>query len=146
MSLEYAESRIKEALKLHKGNPAKAQQQIIAWIYEDAKLLHALAKPHLSGIVAYNIERVASGRSDPQKKQAPKSEKPVSTSAPRKPAAAAASKPEAFGLEILKAVAAKPEIFGLEDLGAQKKRGAASQRHVDAIKAIAANSKNIKKP
>jgi hypothetical protein len=138
MSLEYAEMRIKEALKLTKGNQMKAQQQIIAWIYEDAKLLHALAKPHLSGIVAYNVERVASGRAAATKKPVPPAEENAS--------AKKAAKPEQFGLEILKAAAGNPAIFGLEDLGVPQKRGAASQRHVDAIKAIAAKSKHTKKP
>jgi hypothetical protein len=143
MSLEYAEMRIQEALKLTKGNQMKAQQQIIAWIYEDAKLLHALAKPHLSGIVAYNVERVASGRAAAAKATA--TEKP----APQKASAQGQGKPpkpEQFGLEILKAVAGNPAIFGLEDLGVPQKRGAASQRHVDAINAIAAKSKHTKKP
>ena len=104
MSLEYAEQRIKEALKLSGGNQSKARQQIIAWTFEDAKLLHALAKPHLSGIVAYNIERVASGRAAKAK---------TAKTAPAKPVNGAANE-EQFGLEILKAVAGSPEVFGLE--------------------------------
>lgn len=136
MSLEYAERRIKEALKLTGGNHIKARQQIIAWTFEDSKLLHALAKPHLSGIIAYNIERVASGRAD---KAREKNEKPVEPT--KKQAANGQAKEEQFGLEILKAVAGSPQIFGLEDPGAPKKHGGVSQSHLDAIQAIAANKK-----
>ena len=140
MSLEYAEHRIKEALKLSGGNQIKARQQIIAWTYEDAKLLHALAKPHLSGIVAYNIERVASGRADAAKnaKAEEKSKKPPA----KKAAANGKAKEEVFGLEILKAVAGSPEIFGLEDPGAPRKKSGVSQSHVDAIQAIVSKKKS----
>lgn len=137
MTLEYAEGRIKEALKLAKGNRIKARQQIIAWTFEDAKLLHALAKPHLSGIVAYNIERVASGRADAAKAAPQTKEK--NAEAPKK----AANKPvkkneEQFGMELLKAVAgSSTAIFGLEDAGAPQKRSGTSQNHIDAIHAIA---------
>lgn len=138
MSLEYAENRIKEALKLAKGNQVKARQQIIAWAVEDPKLLFALTKPHLSGIVAYNIERVASGRAAAARTSKPAAQKPITQKQP----AANGKKPEQFGLEILKAVAGNPAIFGLEDVGAMKKASPVSQRHVDAIKAIASKSKN----
>ena len=139
MSLEYVEGRIKEALKLTDGNQAKARQQIIAWTFEDAKLLHALAKPHLSGIVAYNIERVASGRADAAKnvEPAPDKKKPA-----KKAKANGKDTEEQFGLEILKAVAGSPEIFGLEDPGAPRKRGGVSQSHVDAIEALTKTKKS----
>lgn len=138
MSLEYAEHRIKEALKLSGGNQIKARQQIIAWTYEDAKLLHALAKPHLSGIVAYNIERVASGRADAAKSVKAEDKKPPA----KKAAANGKAKEEVFGLEILKAVAGSPEIFGLEDPGAPRKKSGVSQSHVDAIQAIVSKKKS----
>lgn len=139
MSLEYAERRIKEALKLAGGNAIKARQQVIAWTYEDTKLLHALAKPHLSGIVAYNIERVASGRADaarhPQAVPVPK-ETP-------KPA----NKQEQFGLEILKVVASSgAQIFGLEDQGLPHKRNTVSKSHIEAIEAMTKKAKSPKKP
>ena len=66
MSREYAEKRIKEALHLTRGNIAKARQQVIAWTHDDMKLLHALTKPHMTGIVAHAVGRVASGKTDPQ--------------------------------------------------------------------------------
>lgn len=135
MSLEYAENRIKEALKLTGGNHVKARQQIIAWTFEDPKLLHALAKPHLSGIVAYNIERVASGRAEAARTS--KAEAKQNQDAP-KTAANEKTQDEQFGLEILKAVAGSPQIFGLEDPGASSKSARVSQSHLDAIRAIAA--------
>ncbi|MCC6598140.1 MAG: hypothetical protein IT559_05075 [Alphaproteobacteria bacterium] len=142
MSLEYAENRIREALKLTKGNQAKARQQIIAWACEDARLMQALARPHLSGIVAYNVERVASGRADARHE----AEKNIA--APKaSPKEKAAPKKENFGLEILKAAAGQDtQIFGLEDTGAPQKRGQASQAHIDALKSIASKSKHTKKP
>ena len=131
MSLEYAETRIKEALELHHGNEAKARQQIIAWTNDDAKLLHALAKPHLSGIVAYNIERVASGRADEARKASIAATKAAPETQEQVP-----SEEEEFGMEILKAVAGSPEVFGLETPGAPKKRSSVSKSHIDAIRAI----------
>lgn len=134
MSMEYLNRRIKDALKMSGGNRVKARQQIIAWTFEDNKLLHTLTKPHLSGIVAYNIERVASGRADAAAQKATEATKKPLQPAPkgRKPE----SKEEQFGLEILKAVAGSPQIFGLEDPGAPQKRGGVSQKHLDAINAI----------
>ena len=58
MSRDYAESRIREALKLTKGNPTKARQQVIAWAVEDQRLLLGLTQPHLTGVVAHAINRV----------------------------------------------------------------------------------------
>ncbi len=128
MSRDYAERRIKEAIRLSKGNMIRARQQVIAWTYEDAKLLHELTKPHLTGIVAYNIERVLSGRSA-------KVEKPAS---PQKPVV----RDEEFGVEILKAVAASnAAVFGQEGNAAPAKRGKASRQHIDAIHQIASKSK-----
>jgi len=135
MSLEYAESRIKEALKISGGNRIKARQQIIAWTFEDAKLLHALAKPHLSGIVAYNIERVASGRADAVRAQT------TSNKSNAKPNKKAENAEEEFGVELLKALAGSSQMFGLEDAGAPQKRAQTSQAHVDAIRAMARQKK-----
>ena len=135
MSLEYAEARIAEALKLAKGNQTRARQQIIAWALRDDKLLQALTKSHLSGIVAYNIERVASGRAA----AARKTQKPAPKPAANKP------KQEAdFGVELLKAVASSSsEVFGLENGSAGIGRpGQVSQNHINAIRAIATNKKN----
>ena len=132
MSREYAEKRIKEALKKTGGNALKARQQVIAWTYEDAKLLHALTKAHLTGIVAYNIERILSGRGA-AKDQAAAESKPRNKS----------SKEENFGTELLKAVAGNSgEIFGFDSNGvARSKRPKVSKSHIQAIQAITGNKK-----
>lgn len=131
MSLDYAEKRIKEALKLSKGNVSRARQQIIAWTYEDSRLLHEIAKPHLSGIVAYHVDRVKSGRAS--KVEAPP---------PAKPVQAKSQNEEQFGLEIIKAIAASEgATFGLEGDAVHRGRRQASQQHIDAMKAIASKSK-----
>ncbi len=130
MSLDYVEKRIDEALKLSKGNATKARQTVIKWCQEDLKLLHGLTKAHLNGIVAYNIDRVTSGRSDKSKKKpAPKPQ---------------LSGKEKFGMELLKAVVNSGSIFGLEATQAPRKKGQASQQHIDAIKKLAAKSKTKK--
>ena len=130
MSLEYVEKRISEALKLSKGNATKARQTIIKWCQDDLKLLHGLTKAHLNGIVAYNVERVASGRNDKSKKK-PAAKPPVTGK-------------EKFGMEILKAVVNSGSIFGLEATQAPRKKGQASQQHIDAIKKLASKSKTKK--
>lgn len=135
MSLEYAERRIAEAIKLAKGNTTRARQQVIAWAMQDEKLLQALTKSHLSGIVAYNIERVASGRAAAARKAAKPVAKPANTAKPKQEAD--------FGVELLRAVASSStEIFGLENGSAGIKRpGQVSQNHINAIRKIASKTK-----
>lgn len=133
MSLKYAEQKIKEALVQTKGNMARARQLVIKWSQDDPKLLQALTRNHLTGIVAYHVERVASGRATKPEKPAPK------------PAKATAKKGDAFGMEILKAVAnSSSAIFGLEGGQPPQKRAQASQRHIDAMKALAGKSPKSK--
>lgn len=136
MSLEYAERRIAEALKLAKGNQARARQQVTAWALQDDKLLQALTKSHLSGIVAYNIERVASGRAAAARKAQKPVQKPTANKAKPK-------KEEDFGVELLRAVASSSsEVFGLENGSAGVGRpGQVSQNHINAIRAIATKQK-----
>ena len=129
MSLEYVERRIAEALKLAKGNETRARQTVIKWCEEDQRLLHGITKAHLNGIVAYNIERVASGRSAKAKK----------VPAP-KPKAKDNSK-ERFGMEILKAVMNSSSVFGMDQDARPRKKEQASQQHIDAIKKLAGKSK-----
>lgn len=138
MSLEYAEKRIKDALKLAKGNQSRARQQIIAWAMEDNALLQALTKSHLSGIVAYNIDRVASGRAAAAKKPHVVKEKPAQAQGKSQK-----QKEGDFGVELLKAVASSSsEVFGLENNASLGRRGQVSQNHIDAIRAIAAKNKS----
>ena len=58
MSREYAENRIADALSQSNGNPTRARQKVIAWAFEDPKLLQALTQPHMTGIVAHAVNRV----------------------------------------------------------------------------------------
>ncbi|MFN3700381.1 MAG: hypothetical protein ACK4VI_02530 [Alphaproteobacteria bacterium] len=134
MSKEYAERRIKEALKKTGGNAVKARQQVIAWTYEDPKLLHALTKSHLTGIVAYNIERILSGRGAAEDISDIQS---VNKSAGQG-AKTAAQKEENFGMELLKAVAGNSgAMFGMESYsGNAPKRPKVSKSHIEAIHAM----------
>jgi len=143
MSKDYIESRIRAALKQHNGNAHNARKQIIAWTYEDTKLLEGLAKPHLSGIVAYNIERTLSAieaeksgavKAKPAaaNSDAPKQQKPPAQSQ----AKPSAKKEDAFGMQLLKAVAGSNEVFGF-DSGRPAPRPKASKRHSDILRHIA---------
>lgn len=133
MSKEYAEKRIKEALKKTGGNAVKARQQVIAWTYEDSKLLHALTKAHLTGIVAYNIERILAGRGTAEEKRAPEAAQSKT-----------GNKEENFGKELLKAVAGNSgATFGLESYsGSGAKRPKVSKNHINAIQAMARGRKS----
>ena len=127
MDQDYVENKVREALKNNSGNAARARQQIILWATEDQRLLLGLTKAHLSGIVSYNIDRVASGRADSQKQERGDG-----------PAIPTPSNEEAdFGMEILRAVAGNNGAqFGFEPstLG---KRQQVSQSHVDALRMMA---------
>lgn len=128
MSREYADKRIREALRLSKGNATKARQQIVAWVNEDPKLLLALTKPHLTGIVAHAINRVVSriesGADEPE--DIPDNPAPLNMP------------PETFGQEIMQILkSSNTAVFGHENAGTQGRRGQASQRHIDAMNKIA---------
>ena len=132
MSREYAEERIKEALKLSKGNPTKARQRIIGWTFEDPKLLQALARPHLTGIVAHAVNRVAM-KADLGEPEVPADPKTLDMNA------------ATFGQEILNALQSNSTpMFGMESGAAPMKRSQASQRHIDALKHIANKGKSDK--
>lgn len=131
MSREYADTKIKDALSLCNGNMALARKQIVLLAHEDPALLEALTKPHLDGIVAYQVERVASGRAEPEKRGI--EEIPLE-----------ALKNEDFGMQLLRAVAAEDvTIFGMENASGAKRK-AASKEHIDAIHKIASNRKSKK--
>ena len=59
MNREYAEKRIRDALKASGGNVTAARQQVIAWAFDDTKLLHELVAPHITGIAAHAVNNVA---------------------------------------------------------------------------------------
>lgn len=131
MSLEYAENRIKEALRLSKGDATRARQQIMAWTYEDAKLLHALARPHLTGIVAHAINRVIYRQN--------KEENTVIPDMPQ----GLDMEPETFGMEILKALQNNDApVFGRESSAAPVRRKKASKSHIDALNLMARKGKS----
>lgn len=128
MTKEYAESKIREALTAHGGNIALARQHIVSMAQTDAALMRALAHPHLDGIVAYQVERVASGRAEMEKRH------------PKEPAK---NKVDNFGMELLRAVAASDaETFGQEGMGAKRK--VASKQHINAIHQMASKSQIFK--
>lgn len=137
MSSTYAEDKIKEALKLNSGNLTLARAQIMMWAADDSRLLYSLAKPHLSGIIAYQVERVASGRADKERQEkitkvVPKSGQHESNNK---------YKEEDFGLDLLRAVAASDAVvFGHEGSSNPMKKSGVSSQHVSAIKMIAARS------
>lgn len=133
MSTEYADTKIREALALANGSQSKARQIIAMMAQQDVKLLLALTKNHLDGIVAFHVERVATGRA-PQLKPAnivnEDMKKHVQEANP-------------FGKEILKAVTAdRAEIFGFDSGAPTGRRGQASQSHVNALLQMVERSKH----
>ena len=129
MSKEYAESRIREALKKHKGNNTLARQQVMAWAYEDHKLLTELTQIHLKGITAYWVDRVKSKNHTPKE-------------VPEAPIVQKVSKKHSFGEEMLRSFATqKNQTFGLEESVSNIGRRQASQKHIDAINLIASKGK-----
>lgn len=134
MSEKHVQTRIEEALARTDGNVARARMQILDEAARDHDLLYGLARPHLSGIVAYAVDRVA------RKKSAPPESPPAEPDIQALPG-------EAFGKELLKALAlGDPAKFGEESFSASARRGGASQRHIDAIRQIAGTPSPRKKP
>lgn len=130
MSREYAEDKIREALKIHGDNIALARKQIMLWSHDDAALMRGIASPHLDGIIAYQVERIASGRCELEK---------------RHPEDIKKSKEENFGMDLLRAVASnEATVFGQDNI-ISPKRKSASKQHIDAIHKMAAAGRNAKK-
>lgn len=130
MSREYAEERIREALKQTRGNPARARQRVIAWAFEDARLLHALTRPHMTGIVAHAVNRVISKKGLQEEK------------VPETPEALDMA-PETFGKEILNALqSGNTPMFGQENYAPRQGRKGASQSHIDAIRKLTGKGKS----
>lgn len=131
MSKDYMFNRVREALRLHNGNALKARQQIIAWTYEDAKLLHSLTRPHLTGIVSYAIDRYQ------RKKIEEELDDGFESVLDKDPG-------EQFGKEMLRSLASgKSDVFGEEPSGIHHARAKASKKHEDVMRLLA--SKNRKK-
>lgn len=144
MSVNYVTSRIKEALYNAKGNKKLATKQIAAWAQQDTELLQGLTRAHLGGIVAFHIDRVASGRADAETKTSGQNSNPKKQSAPKRKTVNPAQG-TAFAQEILRG-ASNPnaQIFGLESYAAPAK-AATSQRHKQALQHIASFSVPPKK-
>ena len=125
MSWDYVERKVMEALKLSRGNVARARKQIMAWTYEDNKLLAELTKPHMKGIIGHAIAHVQNKESKDEE---------VATGAP----ISEQDVKDEFGLEILKAIAAggSPR-FGNESAAPRVGKKTASKTHIDAINQIA---------
>lgn len=130
MSANYAETKIREALKLTGGNETQARRQIMMLAHDDPKLLQSLCTPHLEGIVAYQVERVASGRAELEK---------------RHPEDIKLAEGENFGMDLLRAIAAQDvTIFGQENSAGAKSRKMASKQHIDAIHQMAKKTRDKK--
>jgi hypothetical protein len=127
MTWDYVERKVMEALKITRGNPTKARQQLIAWTYEDNKLLYELTKPHMTGIVGHAIAHVVNKQNNEDDEAKPDlqtvSEQDLNGD---------------FGLEILKAIAGggSPK-FGVENNAPRVPKKQASKSHIDAINMMA---------
>jgi hypothetical protein len=129
MSREYSTKKIKEALHLTRGNTAKARQQVIAWAMEDPRLLKELVKPHMIGITAHAVERVKSGKTEPENVPLPEVRGEL-------------DKEGSFGMDILKTIAGGDTAqFGQESYGRPVKKQGASQAHIDAIQQMIKKAK-----
>ncbi len=137
MTLDYANHKVSEALRLTGGNAAKARKQIQAWFYEDPKLLLELTRPHWAGIVAYAVDRAADRARRGEETPPPKL---------KKAAAKTAKKDDSIGKEMLRSfVSENATKFGHEGSGVPVRSKAASQAHVDTMHLLAAKSRQKNK-
>jgi len=127
MSLEYAMSRVRDALEKSDGNHLKAQRLLLSWVEKDQTLLIGLVAPHLQSIVTHAVNHAGTprGASGGKKVQV----EPAQTGE--------------FGaavLESLKGGRSDAGGFGFGEAApraALSKPGKASQSHVDAIHQLA---------
>ena len=130
MSTRYAESKIRETLKLTNGNEAQTRRLIMTLAQDDPKLIYSLCAPHLEGIIAYQVERVSSGRSETE-------ERGIENAVPKEG--------ENFGMDLLRAIAAQDvTVFGHENTSEAKQRKTASKQHIDAIHQMAKKTRDKK--
>lgn len=131
MASNYADIKIREALKLTGGNASQARRQIMMLIQDDPQLLHALCEPHLEGIIAHQIEHIASGKSETEGRF-------MEGGLPKEG--------ENFGMDLLRAIASQDvTVFGHEQQTPKRNRTNASKQHIDAIHQLAAETRNKKK-
>ncbi|MGE4313163.1 MAG: hypothetical protein AB7E85_02680 [Pseudobdellovibrionaceae bacterium] len=129
MSQNYVDKKIEEALALHKGNAARARQQLITWAATDPALLLGLTKGHLTGIVAYAVAKAQ------QKQVAPTYVRQTSQTAKRIDMA-----PETFGKDLLKALSGRDSVrFGMEGATGRpvSRKTPASESHIATMKSLA---------
>ncbi len=128
----YAMQRIREAMTACKGNRKKSEDMVRAMALDDTKLFIELMGPHLGGIIAHAVARVADGK---EIENSNRPEKPVPVSFPQ----------DAFSRDLVRAlVGNETSSFGMPQprtLAQGPKQ--ASKQHIDAIKSLA--SKTITK-
>jgi len=133
--MSYSEEKIQDALKAAKGNTTQAKKQILQWALKDQQLLISLVKPHLVGIVAHAVGRLSAGKEEAQTPKA------VSTLEQPKPLQKQQYQKSTFGMDILRTIAGGDTAqFGQENYGRPLKKQRASQRHIDAIRTIVAET------
>lgn len=139
MAQSYLQDCILDALARAKGNQNKAQKIIALQAMEDPQLLQALAKPHLTGIVAHAVGRIAIQENAKKASERDMPDKPVV-------GGALAQDMNGFGLDLLKALGG-PNVpkFGMEDAAPRLGKKQASLQHVNALKMMANKSKSPKK-
>lgn len=134
MSRDYAMSRVRDALEKSEGNHLKAQRLLLTWLEKDQNLLLGLVAPHLQGIISHAINHI--GMPDTGKKSA---------AVPKK--VAVPKDAGEFGQALLSSMKGGTSTFGQsENLAPVSRPGAASQKHIDTMHALASASKNKTPP
>lgn len=131
MRKDYSQSRIEDALEQSGGDLGKAQRMVLSWIENDQTLLAGLVAPHIKAIIAHAVSHAAKPR--------PASKIDVS-----------AEPPSDFGRELLEGLAgaAGAPRFGEAEVSQgfrDPQPLAASQKHIDAIHALAGKKGDQKK-
>lgn len=115
----YARQKIAEALENSEGSDAVALKLVAQMCQNDPQLLHALAGPHLKGIIAHAIQHVQrAGVTDRKRPDTDPESNP-------------------FGKNLLQALGGSGVKFGEEDAGAPIGKRQASERHIEAIRRMA---------
>lgn len=138
MTQSYLQQCVLEALEKAKGNQNKAQKIIALKAMEDFILLQALVKPHLTGLVAHAVGRIAIQNN--ARKEGSYNDLPV------KPIVKSVKNDmQGFGLDLLRALGG-PDVpkFGMEDAVPRLGKKQASQQHVNALHLIANKAKTKK--
>ena len=130
MSRDYAMSRVRDALEKSEGNHLKAQRLLLTWMEKDQNLLLGLVAPHMQGIITHAINHISGPEAGKK-----------SAVLPKKVAVPKDGGGE-FGQALLQSLKGGTSTFGqAEDRGAVSRPGAASQKHIDTMRALAGASK-----